>query len=227
MPSETCTAMREVMRKESTWGKAVRKRKLRSLRRLHICTQVLEKKHTWYKYTILGRRGGGGVPKWRNPIFRPHVADFHPATPLACSDSVHTMSESQSTHQLLSSLRAAHNPYSQANINKSLAVFLASNNLPVPSALKHPSQSNKWWLYREHENNFEVCSCHLVFNFLLTSDNRTTLFKLTILRLMCLYLRLMVHLVTRAQHLWVHINNLRPHQKVAIQVQGHVMMILY
>src|SRR5258708_32879653 len=103
---------------------------------------------------------------------------------LACSDSVHTMSESQSTHQPSSSRRAAHNPYSQADINESLAVFLASNNLPVPSALERPSHSNKRRTYREHENNFEVCSCHPVFNLLLTSDNRTTIFKLTILRLM-------------------------------------------
>src|SRR5260370_40431739 len=137
------------------------------------------------------------------------------------------MSESQSTHQPSSSRRAARNTYSQANINESMAVFLASNNLPIPSALECPSHSNKRRTYREHENNFEVCSCHPVFNLLLTSNNRTTIFKLTILRLMCLYLRLTVHLVTRAQRLRVHINNLGPHQKVAIRVQGHVTMMSY
>jgi hypothetical protein len=150
---------------------------------------------------------------------------------LACSDSVHAMSESQSTHRPSSSRRAARNPYNQADINESLAAFLASNNLPVPSALKrpaeHPSHSNKRRTYREHENNFEVCSCHPVFNLLLTSDNRMTLFNLTILRLTCLYLGLTVHLVAGAQRLRVHINNLRPHQKVSIQVQGHVAMMSY
>src|SRR6267154_4307627 len=118
------------------------------------------------------------------------------------------MSESASTQRPSSSQRAARNPYSQSAVNESLANFLANNNLPIPSALKHPaerplhSNCDKRRMYREHENNFEVCSCHPFFKLLLTSDSRTRLFKLTI-RLMRLYLRLTIHLVIGAQHLQI------------------------
>jgi hypothetical protein len=150
---------------------------------------------------------------------------------LTRSNSVHTMSES--THQPPSSQRAACNPYSQAAINESLAAFLESYNLPEANALRHPVEhplrSNKRQKYGEHENNFEVRSHHPnpVFRLLLTSDSRMTLSKLSILRLMQLYLRLTICSVTRAQCLRVHINNLKSHQKVYLQVQGCVTTISY
>src|SRR6267154_6038560 len=142
------------------------------------------------------------------------------------------MSESTSTQQPLSSQRAARNSYNQSAVNESLANFLANNNLPIPSALKHPaerlshSNRDKRRTYREHENNFEVCSRHPFFKLLLTSDSRTRLFKLTI-RLMRLYLRLTIHLVIGAQHLQIYINHLKSHQKVYLQAQGHATMISY
>ena len=65
---------------------------------------------------------------------------------------------SDSTHR-----RAARNPYSQAAHNKSLAVYLATHNQPVPSSLKRPAQvedrpsrSDKRQR-REHEQTLEVC----------------------------------------------------------------------
>src|SRR6267154_3776749 len=142
------------------------------------------------------------------------------------------MSESASTQWPSSSQRAACNPYSQSAVNESLANFLANNNLPIPSALKRlvecPSHSNcdKRRTYREHKNNFEVCSCNPFFKLLLTSDSRMRLFKLTI-RLMRLYLKLTIHLVIGARRLQIYINHLKSHQKVYLQAQGHATMISY
>ena len=47
----------------------------------HLHTSLGKKTYVVQIYHIR-KEGRGGVPKWRNPIFQPHVADFHPATPL-------------------------------------------------------------------------------------------------------------------------------------------------
>src|SRR5216684_923696 len=48
----------------------------------HLHTSLGKKTYVVQIYHIRKEGGGGGVPKWQNPIFRPHVADFHPTTPL-------------------------------------------------------------------------------------------------------------------------------------------------
>jgi len=64
---------------------------------------------------------------------------------------------------LSSRRRAACNPYSQAAHDESLALFLASHNISVPSPLKRPaqgeahqSQASKQQNHTEHEHNPEV-----------------------------------------------------------------------
>jgi hypothetical protein len=81
------------------------------------------------------------------------------------------MLKSDSTQRPSSSRRRApRNPYSQAEANESLALFLASRNLPVPDSLKRPvdrpSRSNKRQKHGEHKSNPEVpyvrISCRIV-----------------------------------------------------------------
>jgi len=62
----------------------------------HLHTSLGKKTYVVQIYHIR-KEGGGGVPKWRNPIFRPHVADFHPATPLILVDTGEGVDGAEST----------------------------------------------------------------------------------------------------------------------------------
>jgi hypothetical protein len=82
-------------------------------------------------------------------------------SPSLHSESMYAMSESNSTHCPSSSQQAARNPYSQAATNDSLALFLASCNLPVPILLKRPAECpvepNRWRKHGEYQSNSEAC----------------------------------------------------------------------
>ena len=80
---------------------------------------------------------------------------------------MYAMSKSNSTYHPSSSQWAAHNPYSQAATNDSLALFLASCNLLVPISLKCPAECpvepNRWCKHREHQSNSEACPYLQIF----------------------------------------------------------------